>query len=82
MIYLDHLQNRKGQTISSVYSLRPKEGATVSMPLDWKEVKTGLSSLDFTIRNALKRIEKKGDIFSDVLGKGIDLSKCLKQIDK
>lgn len=82
MIYMDYLQNRRGQTISSVYSLRPKEGATVSMPLDWKEVKPGLSPQDFTIYNALKRIEKKGDIFKGTLGKGIDLIKCLKLLEK
>jgi len=82
MIYLDHLQNRRGQTISSVYSLRPKEGATVSIPLKWKEVKSGLSPQDFTIFNALQRIEKTGDIFSPVLGKGIDLDKCLKLLSK
>ncbi|HEX3009854.1 MAG TPA: DNA ligase D, partial [Bacteroidales bacterium] len=32
-MYLDFLQNRPGATIASVYSLRPKPGATVSMPL-------------------------------------------------
>ncbi len=82
MIYLDHLQNRRGQTISSVYSLRPKEGATVSMPVRWKEVRPGLSPQDFTIHNALKRIEKDPDLFKGVLGKGIDLKKCLKLLDK
>jgi bifunctional non-homologous end joining protein LigD len=82
MIYLDYLQNRRGQTISSVYSLRPKEGATVSMPLDWKEVKPGLDPRKFTIYNALSRIEKTGDLFSAVLGKGIDLAKCLRLLDK
>ena len=81
-IYLDHLQNRKGQTIASVYSLRPKVGATVSMPLLWKEVKIGLSPLDFNIHNALTRIKKMSDIFSGVLGKGIDLKKSLKNLDK
>lgn len=81
-IYLDHLQNRRGQTISSVYSLRPKPGATVSMPLKWSEVKPGLSPQDFNINNALKRIEKNKDLFLPVLGKGIDLKKCLKQIEK
>jgi bifunctional non-homologous end joining protein LigD len=82
MIYLDHLQNRRGQTISSVYSLRPVKGATVSMPLHWKEVKSGLNPHDFTIHNALKRMEKQGDLFSGVLGKGIDLLKCLKKLEK
>jgi bifunctional non-homologous end joining protein LigD len=80
MIYLDHLQNRRGQTISSVFSLRPVEGATVSMPLQWKEVKPGLSPLQFTIHNSLERIKKYSDFFSGVLGRGIDLGKCLKQL--
>ena len=76
-IYMDYLQNRKGQTIASVYSLRPKEGATVSMPLMWDEVQKGLSPKQFTIHNALDRVKQKGDIFKGVLGNGIDLTKCL-----
>lgn len=79
-IYLDYLQNRKSQTIASVYSLRPKKGATVSMPLEWKEVKKGLDPKQFTIFNALKRIEKKPDLFKDVLGPGISIEKCLKAL--
>jgi bifunctional non-homologous end joining protein LigD len=79
-IYLDFLQNRRGQTISSVYSLRPRIGATVSMPLNWKEVKSGLSPHDFTIHNALKRIKKTGDIFSGVLGLGININTALKRL--
>lgn len=77
-IYIDFLQNRRGQTLSSVYSLRPKPGATVSTPLEWKEVKKGLHPSDFNIKNIIKRIEKKGDIFSGVLAKGIDMKKCIK----
>jgi bifunctional non-homologous end joining protein LigD len=79
-IYMDYLQNSKGQTIASVYSLRPKEGATVSTPLLWKEVKKGLTPQQFTIHNVLQRVEKKGDIFKGILGKGIDLKKCLKKL--
>ncbi len=77
-MYLDYLQNRKGQTIASVYSLRPKAGAPVSMPLFWKEVKYGLTPQQFNIHNALKRIEKNGDIFKGVFGPGINIEKCLK----
>jgi bifunctional non-homologous end joining protein LigD len=80
MIYLDHLQNRRGQTIACVYSLRPKPGATVSMPLSWNEVKKGLDPKDFNIHTALKRIKKNDDIFKPVLGKGVDLSACLKKL--
>ncbi len=59
-IYMDYLQNRRGQTIACVYSLRPKPGATVSTPLLWKEVKSGLTPQDFTINNILKRVKKLG----------------------
>lgn len=79
-IYMDYLQNRRGQTIACVYSLRPKQGATVSTPLLWKEVKSGLTPQDFTIHNIIKRVKKLGDIFTPVLGKGIDLNKCLKKL--
>jgi bifunctional non-homologous end joining protein LigD len=79
-IYLDYLQNRRGQTISSVYSVRPKPGATVSTPLLWKEVEKGLSPKQFTIYNSLERVKKMGDIFKDVLGKGIDIEQCLKNL--
>ncbi|MFT3824876.1 MAG: non-homologous end-joining DNA ligase [Chitinophagaceae bacterium] len=80
-IYIDYLQNKIGATLASVYSLRPKPGAPVSMALEWKEVKKGLHPLDFNIKNALKRIEKKGDIFLPVLGKGIDMNKALKKLN-
>ncbi|CEJ70794.1 putative ATP-dependent DNA ligase YkoU [Chryseobacterium oranimense G311] len=76
-IYLDYLQNRTGQTLASAYSLRPKEGASVSMPLEWEELKPGLKPTDFTIDNALERIKEKGDLFKPVLGKGIDMMKAL-----
>lgn len=79
-IYLDYLQNRRGQTIASVYSARPKVGATVSTPLLWEEVKKGLSPRQFTIHNIEERIEKVGDIFKGVLGKGIDLKKCIENL--
>ena len=79
-IYLDYLQNRTGQTIASVYSLRPKAGATVSTPLEWKEIKKGLHPSQFDIKNIFKRLEKKGDLFKNVLGKGVDMEKCLKKL--
>lgn len=76
-VYLDYLQNRTGQTLASVYSLRPKQGASVSVPLDWDELKPGLKPTDFNINNALGRIKEKGDLFKPVLGKGIDMIKVL-----
>jgi bifunctional non-homologous end joining protein LigD len=78
-MYLDFLQNRPGATIAGPYSLRPKPGATVSMPLHWDEVKPGLTMRHFTINNSIARLKKEGDLFKGVLGKGIDLEKTIKK---
>ncbi len=80
-IYLDYLQNREGQTVASVYSARPKPGATVSMPLEWDELTNDLSIKDSTIKNSLIRIEKKGDLFMPVLKSGINIEKALEKLD-
>lgn len=72
-MYLDFLQNRPGATIAGVYSLRPKPGATVSMPLHWNEVKPGLTMRDFTIHNSPDRLRETGDLFMGVLGDGIHM---------
>lgn len=79
-IYLDYLQNSRGQTIASAYSVRPYAGATVSTPLLWKEVKAGLHPAAFTIETVPQRVKKMNDIFKGVLGKGIDIKKCLDKI--
>lgn len=79
-IYLDFLQNRRGQTLAAPYSVRPKPGATVSTPLEWKEVNSKLDPSDFTIKNIFKRLDKKGDLWKPVLGKGADLDKIINKI--
>jgi len=80
-LYIDYLQNRPKATLAAPYSLRPKPGATVSMPLHWKEIKKGLKIKDFTIANAIDRLKKEGDIFKAVLGMGINLDKIFKKIN-
>lgn len=81
-IYLDFLQNRPHATVACAYSVRPKPGATVSMPLHWDEVKKGLKMTDFTIHNATDRMREVGDLFKPVLGKGIDMMKIVKGFSK
>jgi DNA ligase D len=80
-IYVDYLQNRVGQTLASAYSARPKPGATVSAPLAWSEVEHGLSIQDFNIKNMVRRVKDKGDLFEGVLGKGIDMKKALQRLE-
>lgn len=76
-IYLDYLQNRNGQTLASVYSVRAQPGATVSTPLLWKELTPKLTPEQFTIKNIIKRLDKHGDLFKPTLGAGISIEKAL-----
>ena len=81
-IYLDYLQNRSIQTIAAPYSLRPKPGATVSMPLAWEEVKPGLKIQDFTIENAVREAMERDELFKPVLGKGINITSVIKKMEQ
>jgi bifunctional non-homologous end joining protein LigD len=80
-VYLDYLQNGKGKTLASVYSVRPKKGATVSAPLEWSEVNLNLDMEIFTMKKMMKRVEKKGDLFKGIFGKGVDIKKVLKKLE-
>jgi bifunctional non-homologous end joining protein LigD len=79
-VYIDYLQNRKGQTTACAYSVRPTEGATVSTPLKWDEVNGRLDPKRFNIKNMRERLDKVGDLWEGVLGEGIDIVKVLKKL--
>lgn len=81
-VYLDYLQNNRGQTLASAYSLRPYPKAPVSTPLDWKEVKKKFDPAEFNIKTVLNRIQKTGDLFKPVLGRGVDLIAGLNKLEK
>ncbi|HUQ46773.1 MAG TPA: DNA ligase D [Gemmatimonadaceae bacterium] len=77
-VYLDYLQNRHGQLIVAPFSVRPLNGAPVSMPLTWDEVNYDLDPRNYTIRNALERMERLGsDPVVQVLADKPDLLKIL-----
>ncbi len=79
-VYLDFLQNARGQTLASVYSVRPKPNAPVSTPLKWSEVNKTLHPSKFTMKNIPKRLQTQGDLFKEVLGKGIRIEKVLNKL--
>jgi bifunctional non-homologous end joining protein LigD len=80
-VYLDFTQNKRGGTLTTVYGLRTMRTPNVSMPLLWSEVKTGLHPDQFTIYNALERIQKHGDIFYPVLSDRTDLRDLSRRLD-
>ncbi|MCU7549551.1 non-homologous end-joining DNA ligase [Chitinophagaceae bacterium LB-8] len=79
-IYLDFLQNSQAQTAAAPYSLRPKPGVPVSTPVDWSEVKKGLTPTTHNATNIFDRLKTEGDLFKPILGKGVDLKKILNRL--
>jgi bifunctional non-homologous end joining protein LigD len=56
-VYLDPFRNGFGQTVVAPYSVRRREKAPISTPLEWSEVKPALVPSDFNISNFHKRLE-------------------------
>jgi bifunctional non-homologous end joining protein LigD len=80
-VYFDYLQIGEGKTISAPYVLRAYDGAPVSTPLEWSEVKPGLSPKQFHIGNAVERFSRVGDLFDGVLTKPQRIEKPLEKLE-
>ncbi len=76
-IYLDYLQNGKGKTMASVYSIRPRPGAMVSAPVSWDELHEGFDPRRFTLATMRRRLEKKGDLWQGIFKHRVDMKKIL-----
>jgi bifunctional non-homologous end joining protein LigD len=78
-VYFDWVQNGKSKTIAAPYVLRAYPGAPVATPLDWDEVRPGLTPTQFNIFNAPERFARVGDLFDGVLS---DLQRIEEPLEK
>ncbi|HET7522050.1 MAG TPA: non-homologous end-joining DNA ligase [Bacillales bacterium] len=65
-LYFDYLQLWAGRTMPAPYSVRATAQATVSTPVTWKEIESGIHPSDFTILSVPSRLKKMGDLFRTV----------------
>lgn len=80
-VYLDFLQNGKGKTMACAYSLRPREGATASTPLDWDELDDKKFDLkNYNIKTLPQRVKEKGDLWADFFDNALDLKSILDKL--
>jgi len=66
-VYVDYLQNILGKTVAGAYAVRARPGATVSTPLDWRELTPSLHPTDFTIETVVSRFARVGDLWNAAL---------------
>jgi bifunctional non-homologous end joining protein LigD len=66
-IYVDALQNARGKSAASAYSVRAKPDATVSAPLAPRELNGTLRMSAFTVKTMPARVAKRGDVFGEAL---------------
>jgi len=78
-VFFDHNQNSKGKTLASIYSVRPTASATVSMPIEWKEL-SSIVPTDFNLLN-VPSAPKKGDPWKTILEQKQDINKILESIE-
>ena len=64
-VFIDHNRNASGQTIASVYSVRPRPGAPISAPITWDEIDS-IKNGDVTMANFWDRLQRFGDLWAPV----------------
>jgi bifunctional non-homologous end joining protein LigD len=89
-VYLDWGQVARGKTVVPPYIVRARDGAPVSMPLDWSEVEDLVKKRtapeafigQWTLRNARKRLEQVGDLWGGRNWKPAKLEAALKKAQR
>ena len=77
-IFFDYNQNARGKSLASILCPRRHPLGTVSMPVDWEQLKE-IYPTDFTLRTVPDILEEQGDPWADILSSKHDLSTLLEQ---
>ena len=79
-VFVDANRNASGQTIASVYSVRPRPGAPISIPITWDEV-AALRNGDVHLGNIADRVDEVGDLFAPVARGGQTLDSAEERLE-
>jgi bifunctional non-homologous end joining protein LigD len=81
-IFVDTGRNVPGATFAAVYSVRARPGAPVSAPCTWAEIEGGaVGPRTFTLRTMAARIERVGELWSDLEERRTSLHDALAKLE-
>ena len=80
-VFFDYNQNARGKTLASIFSVRPTELATVSVPVRWEDL-SNISPTDYTILNVPEILNNHqiSNPWIDIMNKKQNLSKLLENV--
>lgn len=81
-IFIDTLRNAFGQTAVAPYSVRAKEGAPIATPINWNELGRLKISQHYTIKNIVRRLNTKGDVWKTIDKHACSLKSVHKKLQK
>ena len=81
-IFVDVRQNSHGQSLASVFSVRPREGAPVSTPLAWSELKPDLKPEMWNIRTVLADLPRRSKLWAKFFDHAQTLESALEALDR
>lgn len=78
-VFFDYNQNSKGKTLASIFSVRPTISASVSMPVEWREL-SDIQPADFTLIDVPEILSAKGgNAWSTIYQNKQDLLKMIQR---
>jgi len=79
-IFIDYLRNGRGATAVGAYSTRARAGATISTPISWQELESGMRSDAFNIRTLPGRLaSQRSDPWKDFLSTKQSISAAIRK---
>ena len=76
-VFIDTNRNGYAQLVAPAYAVRARQGAPVSVPLDWSELKKkNLRSNSFTIRTVFDRLEDTPDPWAEFWNSAVSLTRA------
>ena len=80
-VFIDTNRNGYAQLVAPAYAVRARQGAPVSVPLDWSELKKkDLRSNSFTIKTIFDRLDRVSDPWADFWDQAVSLTSARRKL--